>query len=79
MDTNIIPGLQFAVKHGLTPKEMEMYLLFLEQPRPAHEIATLLTKDISTVTTCIQKLKMKGLLVLDKKLERGDHLYKLVE
>ena len=71
----LLPGLNFATKHGLTIREMETLILFMEQPLTNTEAAKLLEANPKTLHKVLQQLKLKGLLVLKDRDCNGNNLY----
>ena len=80
MDTKaLIDGFEFAVKHNLTKREMEILVLFLEKPLTTSEAAKVLEANANTLHHTIQKLKLKGMLILESRDSLGNNLYKFNE
>lgn len=72
----LIPGLKFSIKHNLTQRETEILLPFMEKDYTAQGLSDLLGSSTTTIHHLIQRLKLKKLLVLKDKDERGTYLYK---
>ena len=72
----LINGFEFAIKHDLTRKEMEVLRLFLDKPCTTPEIAKILEASSSTIHHTIQRLKFKGILILENRNSKGICLYK---
>jgi len=53
---DLIIGFEFAVKHKLTKREMEILILFLEKPLTTSETAKVLKANPSTLHHTIQKI-----------------------
>jgi len=71
----LIPGMNFANKHNLTQKEIEVLVPFLEKPYTTAELAEVLKAHKTTLHHVIQRLKLKNLLVLKNRDEKGTNLY----
>jgi DNA-binding MarR family transcriptional regulator len=71
----LVPGLRFAKKHSLTQKEIEVLVPFLEKPYTTAELADVLKVNKTTLHHIIQRLKLKSLLVLKNRDEKGTNLY----
>lgn len=71
----LIPGMEFAKKHNLTQKEIEVLVLFLEKPYTTLELSKLLGAHKTTLHHVIQRLKLKNLLVLKNRDAKGTNLY----
>lgn len=71
----LMPGLKFARKHNLTPKEIEVLILFLGKPLTIVELSELLEANKTTLHHVIQRLKLKNLLVLKNRDSKGVNLY----
>lgn len=71
----LINGLQFAVKNELTPKEMQVLLLFLDKPLTTSEAAKVLGDKAKTLHRIIQMLKLKRMIVLKDRDSLGNNLY----
>ena len=71
----LISGLKFANKHDLTQKEIEVLVPFLEKPYTTFELAEVLGAHKTTLHHVIQRLKLKNLLVLKNRDEKGTNLY----
>ena len=71
----LIPGMKFANKHNLTQKEIEVLVPFLEKPYTTLELSEFLGVHKTTLHHVIQRLKLKNLLVLKNRDEKGTNLY----
>ena len=71
----LIPGMKFANKHNLTQKEIEVLVPFLEKPYTTLELSKVLGAHKTTLHHVIQRLKLKHLLVLKNRDEKGTNLY----
>ena len=71
----LVPGLKFANKHNLTQKEIEVLIPFLEKPYTTFQLADVLGAHKTTLHHVIQRLKLKSLLVLKDRDEKGTNLY----
>ena len=71
----LIPGLKFANKQNLTQKEIEVLIPFLKKPYTTLELSELLGAHKKTLHNVIQRLKLKSLLVLKNRDEKGTNLY----
>ena len=71
----LVPGLEFANKHNLTQKEIEVLVPFLEKPYTTLELSELLEAHKTTLHHVIQRLKLKNLLVLKNRDAKGTNLY----
>jgi len=71
----LIPGMNFANKHNLTQKEIEVLVPFLEKPYTTFELAEVLGTHKTTLHHLIQRLKLKNLLILKSRDEKGTNLY----
>ena len=75
----LIDGLQFAVEHQLTPKEMQVLVLFLAKPLTTSEAAKVLGDKPKTLHRIIQMLKLKRMIVLKDRDSIGNNLYEFNE
>ncbi|GAI30965.1 unnamed protein product [marine sediment metagenome] len=71
----LIPGMKFASKYQLTPKEIEVLVYFLEKPHTIPELAEVLGMNKKTLHVVVQRLKLKSLLVLKNRDAKGTNLY----
>ena len=71
----LIPGIKFANKHRLTPKEIEVLVSFLEKPYTVVELSEILNVHKATLHNTIQRLKLKNLLILKSRDARGTNRY----
>ncbi len=71
----LIPGMKFANKHNLTQREIEVLVPFLEKPYTTLELSKELGTTKATLHGLIQRLKLKNLLVLKDRDEKGNNLY----
>ncbi len=78
----LIPGLKFASNYKLTQREKEVLIPFLEKisdtetkPYTTFELAEVLGVHKTTLHHVIQRLKLKNLLVLKDRDEKGTNLY----
>ena len=71
----LIPGMKFANKHNLTQKEIEVLVPFLEKPYTTLELSESLGVNKTTLHHVIMRLKLKNLLVLKDRDEKGTNLY----
>ena len=71
----LIPGMKFATKHNLTQKEIEVLVPFFEKPYTTLELSEVLGVHKTTLHHVIQRLKLKNLLVLKDRDEKGTNLY----
>lgn len=71
----LIPGMKFASKHNLTQKEIEVLVPFLDKPYTTLELSEVLKVHKTTLHHVIQRLKLKHLLVLKNRDEKGTNLY----
>ena len=72
---DLVFGLKFANKYNLTQKETEVLIPFLEKPYTTLELSELLKAHKTTLHHVIQRLKLKKLLVLKNRDEKGNNLY----
>jgi len=70
----LIPGLKFAVKQDLTPREMQVLCLFLDKPLTTAEAARILQANPNTLHRTIQRLKVKGILVFKSRDSQGNNM-----
>lgn len=60
---SLIPGLQFALAHELTPQETKFYLACLQRPRRRiSDLEQALGLGRTGVSNLLQRLKLKGLI-----------------
>jgi len=71
----LIEGLKFARKHNLTGREIEVLIPFLEKPLTTAQVAEKLGSNKTTMHHIIQRLKLKNLLVLLERDDKGTNLY----
>ena len=72
---SLVDGLEFARKHNLTQKEIEILIPFLEKPLTAAQLAEKLGANKTTMHHIIQRLKLKNLLTLLERDNKGTNLY----
>ena len=75
MSEQLIPGLAFASKHNLTQKEIQVLVPFLEKPHTTAQLSEKLGTHKTTLHHIIQRLKLKQLLILKDRDEKGTNLY----
>ena len=75
MSQNLVPGLAYASKHNLTQKEIQVLVPFLEKPYNTSELATKLGAHKTSLHHIIQRLKLKNLITLKDRDEKGTNLY----
>ena len=68
-------GLRFAKKFDLTPKETEVLIPFLEKPYTTQQLSEILKAHKTSLHHIIARLKLKSLLVLKDRDEKGTNLY----
>ncbi len=73
----IIPGLEFVRKHKLTTGEINVLVHFLRKSWLTVDLAKELNVDPKTIYHFIQRLKLKGLIVLKDKDADGNYHYEL--
>ena len=70
----LIDGLKFAVKHRMTPREMEVLSLFLVKPLTTAEAARVLQANPNTLHRTIQRLKHRDILVFKSRDSQGSNM-----
>lgn len=72
----MIEGLNFAVKHNLSHREMEAYLCFLqsEEPLSVVNLAEQMNVLQPTASKLSLTLRLKGVIELKEKLDNGTRL-----
>lgn len=71
-------GLEFAVKHDLSVKDMVIILQFLEGDQTHASLKKALKlKSYSRIGELLIRLKLKGIIELKSKTEKGAHVYTL--
>ncbi len=75
----LVPGLKFAEKFNLTNKEIEILISVLEKPCTAEQLSSKLDKNVTTVYHLVQRLKLKNLVILKDKDEKGTNIYQFNE
>lgn len=73
---NLIPGLKFAQKHGLTKRELTVLLPFFSKDLTTEELAVELGSLNVTLSHTLQRLKIKG-IILVKQMTNRHCLYSL--
>ena len=73
----LLAGLKFADRYGLTPKEVEVVIPFLDGPQSTLQISNKIEIRKVTVHGIIQRLKFKNLLSLEEVGTKGTFTYKL--
>ena len=69
-------GFEYAIKHGLSLKEMEMLISFMSKPQSTTNLAKDKGVNMNTVHATITRLKFKGLIV--EAGQEGQHkIYKI--
>lgn len=71
----LIPGMEFAYKHDLTRKEIEILLPFMTKNWFTQDLAVELKVSSNMLHHYIQRLKLKNMLILRDKDENGRYLY----
>ena len=72
---DLIKGMEFTRDHKLVHSEIKTLIPYLSKPHTIQEVADVLGQPKTTVHHAIQRLKMRHLLVLKNKDERGTCLY----
>ncbi len=76
MDTKtLLDGLNFAKEYHLSPMEISALIPFFEKPRNTKELAEILNRNKVTVHHLIQRLRLKGVLVLKEVDSNGTYLF----
>ena len=57
-------GLKFAIEHEMSQKEMELFLIFMDNPTSTTEIAREMGAKMTTIHSIVSRLKLKGLIKL---------------
>ena len=76
---DLILGLKYAQKHGLTHREIELLLYFLNKKYTAEQLSSEMNKNVTTVYHVIQRLKLKNLISITDKDEKGTNIYEFNE
>ena len=71
----LIPGMKFASKYNLTQKDIEVLTLIFEKPCTTSELAEVLKSHKKTIHHVIQRLKLKSLLILKNRDNKGTNIY----
>jgi len=71
-------GLLFVKEHELTRKEVNVLLQILNEPKTNQGIADGLGSPKSTIHHIIMRLKLKGLIDIHERDEKGTNIYKVV-
>lgn len=72
---DLIVGLEFSRKHDLTPRETEVLIPFLEKPYTTQALAKELQANKTSLHHIISRLKLKDLVILKDRDEKGTNLY----
>jgi len=75
MPKSLIPGLEFAKKHSLTPKEIIVLIPFLNGPHTTADIADKFGVPKNPLHHDVMRLKLKHLLILKDKDKTGNNIY----
>jgi predicted transcriptional regulator len=75
MKMEILSGLKFAAHHELTKREIEILLLFMEQDMTMDEAAKALNSLKTSLYNTLLRLKIKGLIEMKDKKEKGVVVY----
>lgn len=75
----LLNGFEFAIKYSLTKREVEILILFIGKNLKLSEVAEILESNANTLHHTMQKLKLKGVLILESKDTTGHHIYKFNE
>ena len=70
----LIDGLKFAVRHNMTPREMEVLCLFLVKPLTTAEAARVLKANPNTLHRTIKRLKQRDILALKSRDSQGSNM-----
>jgi len=73
------PGLTFAMKHKLSPEQMRVLLKFLEKPYNTKDLAPELGLKQGTLHHLIMRLKLKGMIRLKERDDKGNNTYEFNE
>ena len=73
----MISGLEYAYRHQLTPKEIEVFLAFFKKPYTVSQLSEELgIKNIALHRT-VQRLRFKGVISLKDRDEKGSNILEL--
>ena len=72
---NLVSGFEFAIKHKLSVKEMEILALILQKPLTTQEVADMMGANKNTVHQVIKRLKMKQMLKVCSVSSVGAQMY----
>lgn len=70
-----IPGLELVVKHNLSPREAESFLLFFEGHITNSQLAKKLKTSDKNAHAIIMKLRLKGLVKIKSRKEDRTIVY----
>ncbi len=73
------PGIELAMKYALSPKQMKVLLWFLKKPYNTQELAKELDIKPGTLHHLVMKLKLRRLLRLKGRDEKGNNTYEFNE
>ena len=76
---DLIPGMEFGNFYKLTRRETEILIPFLKKSYTTSELAKVLNVNKITLHNIIQRLKLKGLLILKDRDVKGTCLYEFNE
>lgn len=73
----LIKGLLFVKAYKLTQKENEAFIMLLDKSYSVPELALKLNVNKITLHGIIQRLRLKGLIVLKYRDEKGTNIYEI--
>jgi predicted transcriptional regulator len=75
----LLPGLNFIVEHKLSGKELEFFILFLDKPMSAENIASVTIMNKANVHHILKMLRLKNLIKIKEKSASGGFIYELID
>jgi len=73
------PGVKYASQHRLTQGEMKILLILMEKPSTTQQIAEKLNTTGTLVNRQLMRLRLKDLVVIKDRDERGSNLFEVIE
>ena len=78
MNTEVLtPGINFVIKYNLSAKEIKTLSYFFKKTYTLVELVEVLKEHRTTLHAIIQRLKLRGLLIIEKRDSKGSCTYQL--
>lgn len=74
---DVIPGINFCIEYGLTYREACVFVEIMESPKTMHQLQDKFGRELKTINAQLQRLKLKGLILLIRRNEDNRNVYGL--